>query len=69
MRLFPTEIQFQKQAECGKSSTKVYIMWHIDPLLGKDLEINNEATAVVMQRRGRHAATTIALLLETALSA
>jgi hypothetical protein len=42
-------------------------MWRIDSLLGKDLETNNE-TAVAMQRRGKHASTTIELLLETAFS-
>jgi hypothetical protein len=30
-------------------------LWHIDPLLGKDLETNNETTAVAMQQRGKHA--------------
>jgi hypothetical protein len=34
-------------------------------LKGKDLEINNETTAVAMQRHGKHASTTIELLLET----
>jgi hypothetical protein len=42
------------------------IMWRIDPLLGKDLETNNEAT-VVMQRHDKHASTT-ELLLETVFS-
>jgi hypothetical protein len=32
---------------------------------GKNLETNNETTAVVMERRGKHASTTIELLLET----
>jgi hypothetical protein len=36
-------------------------------LLGKDLETNNKTTAVVMQQRGKHASTTIELLLETVL--
>jgi hypothetical protein len=36
-------------------------------LLGKDLETNNETTSVAMQRRGKHAPTTIELLLETEL--
>jgi hypothetical protein len=44
----------------------VYILWGIDPLLGKDLE-TNETTTVVMQRRGKHATTTTELLLETVL--
>jgi hypothetical protein len=34
-------------------------------LLGKDLETNNETTAVAMQRRGKHASATIELQLET----
>jgi hypothetical protein len=38
------------------------------PFLGKDLERNNETTAVAMQRRGKHASTTIELLLETVFS-
>jgi hypothetical protein len=38
------------------------------PLLGKDLETDNETTAVAMQRRGKHASTTIELLLETGVS-
>jgi hypothetical protein len=44
------------------------ILWRIDPLLGEDLEKNNEAIAVVTQRRGKHASTTIQLLLETVFS-
>jgi hypothetical protein len=35
-------------------------------LLGKDLE-TNETRAVAMQQRGKHASTTIELLLETVL--
>jgi hypothetical protein len=35
------------------------MLWHIDPLLDKDLERNNETTAVAMQRRGKRASTTI----------
>jgi hypothetical protein len=38
------------------------------PLLDKDLETNNETTAVVMQRRCKHASTTIELMLETVFS-
>jgi hypothetical protein len=44
------------------------ILWRIDPLLGKEVETNNETTAVVMQRRGILASTTIELLLETVFS-
>jgi hypothetical protein len=43
------------------------ILWRIDPLLGKNLGTNNETRAVAMQRRGKHASTTIELLLETVL--
>jgi hypothetical protein len=35
-------------------------------LLGKDLKIN-EKTAIVVQQHGKHASTTIELLLETVL--
>jgi hypothetical protein len=38
----------------------------IGPLLGKDLETNNETTAVAVQRRGKHAFTT-ELVLKTLL--
>jgi hypothetical protein len=44
------------------------ILWRIHPLLGKDLETNNEATAVAMQRRDKYTSTTIELLLETVFS-
>jgi hypothetical protein len=37
------------------------------PLLSKDLETNNETTAVAMQHRVKHASTIIELLLETVL--
>jgi hypothetical protein len=37
-------------------------------LLGKDLETNIEARAAAMQRRGKHASTTIELLVETVFS-
>jgi hypothetical protein len=43
----------------------VTILSHINPVLGKDFEINNETTADGMQRRGKHASTTTELLLET----
>jgi hypothetical protein len=43
------------------------MLWRIDQLLGKDLETNNEITAVAMQRRGKYAFKTIDLLLETVL--
>jgi hypothetical protein len=35
------------------------VLWHIDPLQGRDLERNNGATAIVMQRRGKYASTII----------
>jgi hypothetical protein len=41
------------------------LLWRIDPLLGTDLETNNETTTFAMQRRGKQASTTIELLLET----
>jgi hypothetical protein len=41
------------------------ILWRTDPLLGKDLETNNEKTVVALQRRCKHASTTLELLLET----
>jgi hypothetical protein len=48
------------------------IQWRICicivPLLGKNLKTNNETKAVVTQRHGKHASTTIELLLETVLS-
>jgi hypothetical protein len=58
-----------KQAMDLKSSGKraTLIMCRIHPLLGKDLGTNNETTAVTMQRFGKHASTTIELLLETVL--
>jgi hypothetical protein len=43
-------------------------MWRIHPLLGKNLETNNEATTVAMQRLGKHASTTTESLLETMFS-
>jgi hypothetical protein len=45
------------------------ILLRIDTLLGKDLETNNETTAVAMQRSRKHASTTVELLLETVLFA
>jgi hypothetical protein len=44
------------------------ILWCIEPLLGKDLETNNETTTVAMQWHDKHASTTIELLLETVFS-
>jgi hypothetical protein len=43
------------------------IVWRIDPLLGIELETNNETIAVAMQWRCKHAPTTIVLRLETVL--
>jgi hypothetical protein len=42
-------------------------LWCIDLLLGKYLGTNNETLAVAMQLRGKHATTTIEILLETVL--
>jgi hypothetical protein len=44
-----------------------YILWRIDPLLGKDLETDNETTAIAMQQYGKHTSTAIELLLEMVL--
>jgi hypothetical protein len=44
------------------------ILWRIDLLLGKDLEANNETTAVAMKRRSKRASAKIELLLETVFS-
>jgi hypothetical protein len=44
------------------------LLWRIEPLLGKDLETNHETTTVFMQRRDKHASTTIKLLSETVFS-
>jgi hypothetical protein len=38
-------------------------MLRIDPLLGRDLEANNGTAAITVERRGKHASTTIELLL------
>jgi hypothetical protein len=37
------------------------LLWRRDPLLGNDLETNNETRAVAMQQRGKHAFRTIYL--------
>jgi hypothetical protein len=44
------------------------VLWRIDLLLVKDLETNNKVTAVAMQRRDKHASTTVELLLGTVVS-
>jgi hypothetical protein len=43
------------------------VLRRTDPLLGKDLETNNETTPVATQQRGKHASAIIELLLETLL--
>jgi hypothetical protein len=48
-----------------ESMSPRFLLWCIDPLLGKNLETNNETTAVAMQQRDKHACTTRQLLLET----
>jgi hypothetical protein len=40
----------------------------MDPLLGKDLETNNETTVVAMQQHGKHPSATMELLLQTVFS-
>jgi hypothetical protein len=51
---------------CGKKVVVVRfkILWRIFPLIGKDLETNNETLTVAMQRHDKHASTTIKALLE-----
>jgi hypothetical protein len=41
------------------------VLWRMDLLLSKDLETDNNTTAVAMQQRGKHTSITIELLLET----
>jgi hypothetical protein len=55
---------------CNKRVIFSYIsVWLcIYPLLGKILETSNETASVVMQWSGKHASTTIELLLETVFS-
>jgi hypothetical protein len=55
LKLQPTN---QHPSECV-TSHHTYIMWHIHPLLGKHPETNNETTAAAMQRRSKHASTTV----------
>jgi hypothetical protein len=47
--------------------SSLYLLWRI-PFIGKDLETNNEKTAVAMQWRDKHASATIELLFETVFS-
>jgi hypothetical protein len=37
----------------------IYILWHIDPLLGNYREINNETTAVARQRPASNNGSTV----------
>jgi hypothetical protein len=39
-----------------------FMLWRIETLLGKNLETNNETTAVAMQQLDKHATKTIELL-------
>jgi hypothetical protein len=39
------------------------ILWHIDPLPGRDLKANIGKAAVAVQRHSKHISTTIELLL------
>jgi hypothetical protein len=52
----------------GLSVALCIILWHIVPLLGKVLETHSETTAIAMQQHGKHASTTIELLLEMVFS-
>jgi hypothetical protein len=45
-----------------------YLLWRIDPLVGKDLETDNDTTAASMQRRGKYASVTMEFLLEKVFS-
>jgi hypothetical protein len=56
--------RLQTGAQGQNSRPWPLLLRRIDPLLGKDLETNN-GTANAMQQRGKHASTTIELLLET----
>jgi hypothetical protein len=47
--------------------SSIIILWPIDPLLDKELEISNETTSVATQRHRKHDSTTIELQLETVL--
>jgi hypothetical protein len=42
----------------------MWVLWCIDPFLGKDLK-TNKASAIAMQWHDKHAFTTLELLLET----
>jgi hypothetical protein len=53
---------------CFCHSHIIIVLWCIDSLLGKDLETNNETTAVAIQRCGKSTSTAIELLLETVFS-
>jgi hypothetical protein len=60
------------RATGGKNTFAVYrklcILWHIDPLVGKDLKTNNETTVIATERHSKRASTTTELLLETVFS-
>jgi hypothetical protein len=47
---------------------RMFILWRIDPLLGKYLETNKETTTVAMKRRCKHTSTAIELPMETMFS-
>jgi hypothetical protein len=63
-----SQLQRLKSCMCLRGPSYI-ILWRIEPLLGKDLETKkkNQATAVAMHRRGKHASTTTELVLETVL--
>jgi hypothetical protein len=65
---FPSSLSVPSSLAPLPHSASVKIRdWLSILLLGKDLETNNEATAVAMHRRGKQASTTIKLLLEMVL--
>jgi hypothetical protein len=46
----------------------IIVLWPLDQLLGKSLEVNNEIVAAAMQRRSNYVSTTVELMLETVFS-
>jgi hypothetical protein len=57
----PSNVQWMINKKLENLWKEAFILWHIDPLLGKILE-TKEITDVVMQWRSKHASTTIVLL-------
>jgi hypothetical protein len=58
-------IRFTTQFFSVRATVWIYfkkILWHIDPLLGKDLETKNEITAVAMQQGSKQASIKIVIV-------